>query len=176
METPNIYKEIFLSKVAELRYTVLQECDNTFSLNLNEVRSREIKIRLIVSEPIIERIHGSKNNTKIKAIGFFKFKFSPEGLEPNFYAFAFTNTPDKKVEFVVIPCTELKNRLDLKKCNTNNDQKFELVLWILPDDYIFETTHIGAEGEWWFIAGGMAKDTHWDYTKFRNSWDSLIKC
>ena len=172
METPNIYLEKYISKVVELGYTIRQERDNTFRLNLNEVNSRDIKIRLIVSEPI-ERRHGSANNTEIKAIGYFKYKILPEDREPDFYVFSFNNKSDNRIEFVIIPFNELKNRLDLSDCVMQNLQETELILWLLPDDYLFEATQISIEGDWWFIAGRMAKNTHWDYTSFLNRWEVL---
>ena len=161
--------------MAELGYTILQERDNTFSLNLNEVNSRQIKIRLIVSEPIIKRIHGSKNNTEIKSIGYFNFKLAPEAFEPNFYIFAFTNTRDNKVEFVVVPYPELKNRIVLKKCNTNYDQEIELKFWLLPDNLVFDSSGLGAEGEYWFIGGRMAINTYSDFTSFLDGWNQLVQ-
>jgi hypothetical protein len=149
--------------------------NNIYSIASNNKPDRITTAKLIGSEPIIEKLHGSKNNTEIKAIGYFKFKLSPEGNDPNFYIFAFSNNPDKKVEFVIVPCNELKNRITSRKCNTDKDQETELQLWLLPP-YIFETTHFGGEGEWWFLAGRMAKNTIWDYTSFLNGWNRIITC
>ena len=178
MGIPNIDKEKFISKVAELGYTILQERDNTFSLNLNEVNSREIKIRLIISEPVIERIHGSHNGNKIQAIGYFKLKLPKKFNEPNIYIFAFSNTPDNKVEFVIIPFSELISRLNARNRIVNSDREIEIVFWLMPDSSLYETTNIGAEGEWYFMSKGkggrMADETEWDYTTFLNNWDQLL--
>ena len=173
MKIPNIYQKELKRNLAEHGFTIHEELDNTFNLNLNEVNSREIKIRLIVSEPIIEKLHGSKNNSEIKAIGYFRFKLSLEGIEPYFYIFAFSNNPDDKVEFVIIPCSELKKRFSSRKYITKNDYEIELRLWLMPDGYVFETTNFGAEGEYWFIGGRMADGTQWDYSEFLNNWNQL---
>lgn len=149
--------------------------NNIYSIASNNKPDRITTAKLIGSEPIIEKLHGSKNNTEIKAIGYFKFKLSHEGNDPNFYIFAFSNNPDKKAEFVIVPCNELKNRIPSRKCNTHKDEETELQLWLLPpENYIFETTHFGGEGEWYFIAGRMAENTNFDYTEFRNDWNRLF--
>ena len=174
MDTQYIYyKERFRSKLNVLGFKIQDEGDNTFRLNLDEDGLKIITAKLIGSEPINERKHGTKNNTEIKAIGYFKFKLSPKGLEPNFYLFAFNNFLDNRVEFIIVSFTELKNKLNHRKCITGNDQETELLLWLMPDGNVFEATNFGAEGEWFFLAGGMAQNTHWDFTKFRNAWDVL---
>ena len=141
MKILNIYQKVLRRNLAEHGFTIHEQYDNTFSLNLNEVSSKEIKIRLIVSEPAIERIHGSKNNTEIKAIGFFKFRFSPEGLEPNFYVFAFNNTIENKVEFIIIPYGELISRLNARKRIINDHQEIDIVFWLMPDKCLFDCIH-----------------------------------
>jgi hypothetical protein len=74
----------------------------------------------------------------------------------------------------MIPFSELKSRLNQRKCITGKDQETEMRLWLLPDGYVFDTTNFGAEGEWWFVGGRMAKNTHLDYTEFLNRWNGLI--
>lgn len=173
MEVEKIYKEILLSKLIEIGFKIRKENDNTFRLNLNEDDLNGVAIKLIASEPINERIHGTKNGTLIKAIGYFKFKLPYEENEPNFYIFAFTGMSDNKTEFVIIPFTELMNRLSQRKCITGEHQDIELQLWLLPDGFVFETTNIGAEGDWWFIGGRMAIGTQKDFTQFLNQWQTL---
>lgn len=176
MDTQYIYyKERFISKLILLGFKIQDEGDNTFRLNLDEDGLKIITAKLIGSEPINERKHGTKNNTEIKSIGYFKFKLSPECIEPTFYIFAFSNISDNKVEFIIVPCNELRNRLNQRKCITDKDQETELKFWLLPpENDLFETTFLGAEGEWYFIAGRMAENTVLDYTKFLNGWGQLI--
>lgn len=126
--------------------------------------------QLIGSEQIEESKHGSKNNTKIKAIAYFIFDLSPVERESDFYIFTFNNTTDNKVEFIIIPTDEFKHRIASRKCNMDKDQQTDLKFWLLPDNLVFDTTNLGAEGEWWFIAGRMAKNSMRDYTIFLNNW------
>ena len=155
----------------------------TFQLDENEIYSialismpeRIITARLIGSEPIDERIHGSKNNTNIKAIGYFTFNWSPQDYNPNFYVFAFCNITETKVEFALVPYTELKKRLASRKSFTINDHWEELQFWLMPpENYLVETTNIGAEGEFWLACGSMSKYMQWDYTSFLNDWNCLV--
>ena len=175
MEVDKIYKERLKSKLIELGFTIYEEGNNTFRLNLNEHNLNGILVKLITSEPINDRIHGTKNGTPIKAIGYFKFKLPHEENESDFCIFAFTSMSDNKIEFVIISSTELKNKLKQRKRITGEYQDKELQLWLLPDGFVFETTNIGAEGDWWFVGGRMAKDTNMDYTPFLNQWKLLKK-
>lgn len=173
MEVINIYQKEFRRKLLELGFIIREVSENTFRLDLNKDRLNTITAKLIGSKPIIEKLHGSKNNIEIKAIGYFKFKLPPENNEPNFYIFAFGNPVDNKIEFVIVSFTELRNRLNQRKCITDKDHETELKLWLLPDYDLFDTTNFGAEGEWYFIGGKLAQNTNWDYTSFLNGWDLL---
>ena len=174
MEDQNIYLIEFITKLNELGFAIHEESDSTFRLNLNEVDLNSVTVKLIVSETINERIHGTKNNTSITAIGYFKFKFQHKNSEQDFYIFAFTNKSNNKIEFVIVPSTELEDRLYKRKCITNMNQETELKFWVLPDNMVFDTTNLGAEGEWYFIGGRMAENTHLDYSQFLNEW--IILC
>ena len=118
----------------------------------------------IKSLPIEPNKYGSKNDTPIKAIGVFNFDIN-ELSEFEFISLTFPNHVDNRIEEVVITSAELRNRLQSRdNCPSNL-----LVLWLMPDGYLYNTTNIGAEGEWWFVSGGMAKDTILDYTLYLNN-------
>ena len=176
MEYQNIYRIELSKKLSELGIIVHEESGSTFRLKLNKDDLSSVMIELVTSEPIIERLHGTKNNTPITAIGYFKFKLSLEGNEPNFYIFALNNAVENKVEFVVVPTDELINRIASRKRITDKVQETELKFWLLPNKMVFDTTSLGAEGEWWFIGGRMARNTHLDYTQYQNVWDRLMIC
>ena len=164
MECQNVYTIEFSRKLNELGFSTHDESDNTFRLNLNKDDINSVMVKLVVSESINERIHGTKNNTPITAIGYFRFEWQKDECEPDFYIFAFTNKSNNKIEFLIIPFTELENRLNKRKCITDVNQEIELKFWLLPNKMVFDTTNLGAEGEWYFIGGKMAENTHLDYS------------
>jgi hypothetical protein len=53
-----------------------------------------------------------------------------------------------------------------------------MVFWLMPDNNLYETTDLGAEGEWYFLSKGvngrMADGSVQDYSEFLNAWDKLI--
>jgi hypothetical protein len=67
---------------------------------------------------------------------------------------------DNQIEELVFPFNEFKERF------IRNESKNLLVLWLTTDDQLYDVTNIGAEGEWFFVAGRMAKDTKMDLTKY----------
>lgn len=158
-------------KLNELGFAIHEESDSIFCLNLNKDDMNSLTVKLVVSKPINERIHGPKNNSAVTAIGYFKFQH--KNSEPDFYIFAFTNKSNNKIEFVIVPLTELENRLFRRKCITDMNQEAELRFWLLPNKMVFDTTNLSTEGEWYFIGGRMAENTYWDYTHFLNRWEQL---
>ena len=169
----DIYRKAFEDGLQEHQFYYQLDTNNIYSITSNIKPDRITTAKLICSKPINEKIHGSKNNTEIKANGYFLFDLSPGAMQPDFYTFAFFNAIDRKVEFVIVPTDEMKNRLSTRKCITDKNQKTELKFWLLPDNLLFETTNFGAEGEWWFVGGRMAENTIWDYTIFLNCWENL---
>lgn len=168
----DIFRKALDDGLMEHGFYYQRDADNNYSIASNNKPDSITTAKLIGSEPIDEKKHGSKNNTKIKAIGYFRFLH--EGIEPHFYVFAINNIVDNKVEFVIVPTDELKIRLASRKCITHKEQEKELLLWLLPDGNVFESC-FGGEGEWWFLAGRMAKNTIWDYTSYFNKWDQTFK-
>lgn len=170
-----IFTKTFEDTLDEHGNSYQQYADNIYSIKPNNKPHQITTAKLIASEPIIEKLHGSINDTEIKAIGYFRFYLTHENLKPNIYIFTLFNPTDNKVEFVMIPFSELKSRLNQRKCITDKDQETEMRLWLLLEGYVFDTTNFGAEGEWWFVGGRMARNTHLDYTSFLNNWNCLVK-
>lgn len=115
----------------------------------------------IHSLPVEPNKYGSKNDIPVKAIGVFKFNVEILA-EYEFINLSFTNNVDKRKEEVIVPYVEFKERMNQNDTNSNNI----LVLWLLPDNTVFNVTNIGAEGEWWFIVGRMGIGTKMDFTQF----------
>lgn len=105
--------------------------------------------------------YGSKNNISIKAIGVFNFDIN-DMSEFDFVNLKFPNFVNNRTEEVVIPYSELRIRIQIRDSELSN----LFVLWLLPDGKLYNVTHLGAEGEWFFICGGMGKGTQMDFTKF----------
>lgn len=177
MEEKNSVKAALNEKLVELGFDIMDEEPNISRLKLCGVYSREITVQLIVSEPIDELIHGSQNENEIQAIGYFRFVIPSEGKEPDFYILAFLNPSGNLVEFVIIPGAELKKRLINRELISVDNPEIEIVFWLMPDSCLYETTNVGAEGEWYYMSKGfngrMADGTDWDYTEFLNHWDRL---
>ena len=159
--------EIYLTKTG---FTFHVGADNMYSITNIETPDRNVIAKLIGSVPIIEKLHGTKNNTEIKAIGYFKLKFPPDNQRPNFYIFAFSNINDSNIQFVIAPSNELADRFKKRNLHIDNDQRIEFKLWLLPNNQVFDASNLGAEGEYWFIGGKMAENTIMDYTKYLNNW------
>jgi len=166
--------EAFEKELVEYDFISYYIKNHTYTICPKTKPDRIIAVKLIVTEPVNERMYGTKSNTPITAIGYFRFKFLLEEHAPDFYIFTFDNLSKDKIEFVIVPIRELKDRLNHRTNITAENEEKELLLWLLPDGYVFEATNFGAEGEWWFLAGRMAESTIWDYTSFLNRWDKLV--
>ncbi|HCY75955.1 MAG TPA: hypothetical protein DHV28_08530 [Ignavibacteriales bacterium] len=115
----------------------------------------------INSLPVEPNKYGSKNDTPIKAIGVFQFDL--EGLiESELISFSFPNYIDNRTEEVIVPYYELIERIIRNHSYSPN----LLVLWLMPDDTVYNATNLGIEGEWFFIAVGMGEGTPMDFTQY----------
>lgn len=115
----------------------------------------------IYSFPVNTVKYGSKNDTPVLAIGVFNLN-QIEFAETEIICFQFPNLIHDRIEVVKLPFHELNRRLSVRNHHTTDF----LVLWLLPDGSVFNVTNIGIEGEWYFISGGMAKNTEMDFTEF----------
>ena len=115
----------------------------------------------IHSLPVNRRLHGSKNRTPIRAIGVFELNIT-ELRDDETITFTFPNLSAKRTEKVIVPVAELKARLS----HPDSGMPKTLVLWLMPDGKLYDATNIGIEGEWFFIGGGFAANTKFDFTEF----------
>ena len=115
----------------------------------------------IQSLPVNRRLHGSKNRTPIRAIGVFELNIT-EVRDDESITFTFPNLPAKRTEKVIVPVAELKARLS----DPDSGMPKTLILWLMPDGKLYNATDIGIEGEWFFIGGGFAANTKFDFTEF----------
>jgi len=127
------YEKAF-KKVREHFKTLNLNEDGTFTIN-NQI------IKLLTSLPVYNQLDGSKNGLKLNGIGKFNFKIDQH---INTYIFPIHNQQSNKVELVIIPRTDLINRIcDL---NTTNGIDISIRFWI-TEMGIYETQGIGVEFE-----------------------------
>ena len=129
-------------------------------------------VQLVISKPINPIYHGSQNGNELDGIGYFIFSFNSEDNPDNF-VFSFKHLKNDMTQYMIIPTEELKERLSKNIIRYMNGKNLELRLWLM-DDRVYSTTHLGLEGEFYYlskgIGGRMIDVTYWDYTSFLNNW------
>lgn len=170
-----LYKEALNRALHEHGISRTDNTDNIYKLVCDN-RPDLITAQLIGSDEIDLLRHGSCNGNEIQAIGYFRFKLPPPGVcKPNFIIFGFRNPPKDCIEFIIIPTIEMNRRVRARNRTKNEDEEIELQFWLMEDKYVFETSGISMEGEWWFINGRMGEEqTDYDYSIFLNKWDGLM--
>jgi hypothetical protein len=153
--------------------TIVQERNGLISLSSGDDDQKTIFVRIVDSQSRIIKVYHSNNKSPVKAIGVFQIPISSY-TQPDFYILTFSNKTDGKTEFVIIEHKELFRRLELFNHGYTSEDTFLLVLWLLQNNRLFDVTNIGIEGEWYFIAGGMAIGTNMDYTSSLNNWGLMI--
>lgn len=168
----------FVKRVHELglSYTVIQ--DDFYTISKPSSGGNHIIVRLIPSLHVNEQVHGSKNGNEVQAIGLFKLKLLASRLEPDIFVFAFQNPIKSQVEFLIIPTDELLRRLVRMYTGSVRLKSVKMVIWLMEDGCVYDTTNLSPEGEWYYISKGrngrMADRTKVDYTKFMNCWQRLV--
>lgn len=124
-----------------------------------------------------KEVHGSQNGNKVDGIGHFLFTFPKWEDKFNYYVFAFLNTKDRAIEFVIVPNKDLRSRFLNQNRIFNGGKKSQLTLWLMPDRKVYDTTNLSIEGEWHTLSKGsggrMADGGELDYTEYLNNMQIL---
>ena len=175
--TKKVYRTIFLDELKENGLTVHFNKNNFFILIKGSDSSRIVAVEFITSTRVNPEIHGSHNNNILNGIGRFKFTIPKREEKVSYYIFAFLNTPNREIEFVIVSAKVLRSRFQKLNRIPESSKKAELTLWLMLDRYVYDCTNI-CEGEWYFISKGingrMADNTEWDYTDCLNNWQGMI--
>ena len=155
--------------------------DDFYILSRNEDVGLKIKVQLISAEPMLEVLRMSHNGNKLQAVGSFKLKLMNMTEGNDIFIFAFENTINQCVEFIIISSKEFKRRLTESYRISRDNHVLNMVFWLLADGHndnkLYETTDVGIEWEWFFLSKGekgrMIDNTDLDYTEFLNNWDKL---
>lgn len=171
----------FEKKLKEHGFSYQWHSDDFYILSRNDDVRRKIKVQLISAEPVLEVLRMSHNGNKLHAVGSFKLKLMNMTKGNDIFIFAFENTINQCVEFIIISSKEFKRRLIESYRILRDNHILNIVFWLLADGYndnkLYETTDVGIEWEWYFLSKGekgrMIDDTDLDYTEFLNNWDKL---
>ena len=139
----------FENKLTELGLSYCVHYDGFYTISSQQDGANPISVRLVSSLSVNKKVYGSKNGNEVQAIGIFKFKFFTSGLDPDILGFAFQNTVKNKVEFLIIPTQDFLKRQ--VKMNPRSVRRKSMVVefWLMEDGFVFDTTNISPEGEWY---------------------------
>jgi|ERR1035437_1130827 hypothetical protein len=174
-------KTEFEKKLKEYGFSYQWYSDDLYILSRNDDVRRKIKVQFFSAEPILDVLHTSHNGNKLQAIGSFKLSLMNKVKNPDIFIFAFENTINQCVEFIIISSKEFIRRLIESYRISSDNHVLYIVFWLLADGYndnkLYETTDVGIEWEWFFLSKGengrMLDSTDLDYTEFLNNWDKL---
>lgn len=167
----------FEKKLLELGLSYSMDDGGLYSISSQRGGANHLKVQLILALPSNKQVHGSKNGNVVQAIGIFKFKFLASGLELDILVFTFQNTVKNQVESLIIPTQEFVKRHVKFNSRSIRRKRVEMVFWLMEDGFVYDTTNISPEGEWYYISNGingrMADGTDMDYTGSLNNWQKL---
>jgi len=176
--TKQVYRSSFYEKLREFGLTVYSSRNNFFILIKGNDSSRIVCVEFVSSEMVKSEIHRSPNGNILSGIGRFKFTIPKWEEKVNYYIFAFLNTPNREIEYVIVPNAVLRNRFQNQNRMPEGAKKAELTLWMMPDKRVYETTCLSMEGEYRFLSSGsggrMADGGDMDYTNYLNNWSGVI--
>ena len=172
-------KSAFLKTLREHDLTVYFNRNNYFILIKGKDSSRIVCVELICSSKIIPEVHDSHNNNAITSIGHFKFTIPKWEDKITFYVFAFLNTENHNIEYVIVKDEVLRKRFQELKRLPLSSKMVDLTLWLMPDNKVYDATDISVEGEWYLLSSGvngrMADGTDWDYSEYLTNWNLIVE-
>ncbi|MBP7509848.1 MAG: hypothetical protein KA807_18700 [Prolixibacteraceae bacterium] len=171
------FKEEFEKKIIELGFSYSRAQDGLYYLCDKNGINHPIIVLLIESQVPNNQKYGSKNRNDIQAIGIFIFKRIKHEPQPDFFIFSFSNLVKEQSEYLIIPTEELEWKIIKRNLDFKHVKRIKIVLWLMNDGSIYNTTGISIEGEWYLLSKGingrMVDKTDMDYTKFFNNWPIL---
>ena len=177
--TKKVYKTAFIETLREHNLNVYFLRNHSFILIHGNDSSRIVNVELITSTKIIPEVHCSHNNTSVTSIGRFKFIIPKWEDKIHYYVFAFLNTDNHTIEYVIVKDEVLRARFQKLNRIPAASKKAELTFWLMPDRRVYDTTNISFEAEWYWLGDGggrrMADGTDWDYTDFLNDWNGMVE-
>lgn len=167
----------FENKLQDLGVSYIRDDGEFYSITSYKGGVEKLTAELILSLPADRQVHGSKNGNDVQAIALFKFKFSSSQRKPDILVCVFNNERKNKPEFIIISSNELLRRFIKNHPRSKQQKNIEMVFWLMEDGYVYDTTNISPEGEWFYLSQGvkgrMADGTDIDYTGFLNNWPKL---
>ena len=155
----------------------IRDEDDFYSITNYKGGVEKLTAQLILSLPVDNHFHGSKNGNDIQTIGLFKFKFPSSRRKPDIIVFVFNNESKNKAEFIIISLDEFIRRFIKNHPGSKQQKNIEMVFWMMEEGSVYDTTNISDEAEWYFLSKGvngrMADGTDIDYTSFLNNWTKL---
>ena len=178
--TKKVYRSAFIEKLKENGLNVYFNKNNHFILIKGKDSSRIVSVELVCSNRIDPVLHGSHNNNVLDGIGHFKFVIPKWEGKINYYVFAFLNTSNHEIEFVIVPDALQRSRFQNQNRIPTGVKKAELTLWLMPDRKVYDVTKLSwGEGEWYMLSKGtggrMADGGAMDYSEYLNNWNYLLK-
>jgi hypothetical protein len=171
------FKREFEKKIIELGFSSRSSHDGFYNICDENYTNYSVNAQLIESILPNGQNYGSKNGNYIQVIGVFEVKLPPDGQYPDLFIFALGNPFKKQTEYLIIPKEELRTRFLNKNLEYELGKRVEIVFWLMPDGYVYNTTHLSPEGEWYCLSKGIngriADGTDMDYTTFLNNWEQL---
>lgn len=176
--TKKVYRSAFIEKLKENGLNVYFTKNGHFILIHGNDSSRIVSLELVCPTRIDPVLHGSHNNNVVDGIGNFKFVIPKWEEKINYYVFAFLNTTNRNIEFVLVPDAVLRTKFQNQNRIPAGGRKAELTLWLMGKK-VYDSTKLSTsiEGEWYFMSSGsggrMADGGEMDYTQWLNNWEVL---
>ena len=172
--TKKVYKNAFIQTLKANDLSIYFQKNNHFILIKGNDSSRIVAVELICSTKNNPEVHGSRNNNTINGIGHFNFTIPKWEDKINFYVFAFLDTNERNIEFVIVSDEVLRNRFQNQNRIPIGGKKAELTLWLIPNRNVYDATNISMEGEWYFLDGSGLLGGEMDYSSYLNNWNGII--
>jgi hypothetical protein len=139
----------------------------------NEKTSKAILVRTI--EPIPEaeprdyRLPDPQLDAEV--VECYRFRIGDSVYPPDTYVFIYNNLFTGTKNFLMFTEDELIKRLKALKENPDESQFCHLLIWVLPENYVFAANNMSTDEEWYLMGSGSSQHFERDLSGFLNRWD-----
>lgn len=169
----NEFEYEFRNRFKSTSLKIIPTADEKDFVICNEKTSKAILVRTI--EPIPEAEPGDYRlpdpQLDAEVVECYRFRIGDSVYPPDTYIFFYNNLFTVSKNFLMFTRDELIERLNALKESPDELQFYHLLIWVLPENYVFAANNMSTDEEWYLMGSGCHQHFERDLSGFLDRWE-----
>lgn len=132
------------------------------------------KLHVFIVEPTTYYPDLRKAPYRIETACSFHIPDPNVSLVPNLIVLGYHNEISGRTDFLMMDSSDFPAKIVNKRRARATDGSFEMTIYALEGNLIYDCTDISAEGMWYYVGGRMGDTIGMDITCHLNRWDKIF--